>query len=472
MVALEPLELAVLVRIQTSQLISSLDSNQGSKLAESRRRRGGLMFNCSIVQKVNEMRDIVAIILAAGKSTRMHSGFSKVLHKIYGKSMLEYVLDDIRAIGITKGIIIINNQNWMGNKIRLPKGVRVIFQRRLLGTGHALFQAQRALGNFSGDILVLYGDTPLLTTDTLKKLVEKHIASNAACTILTVTLKKPTGYGRIVRDEKNDIIKIVEESSASLYEKMLEEVNAGVYCFKAKEVFRALAYLKPKGPKKEYYLTDAVEVLAKRRLTIDSIHTENPDEAIGVNSRLDLARAQILAKNKILTRFMEEGVGIIDPTTTHIYNDVKIGQDTIIYPFTVIESNVSIGKKCRIGPFSRLRPGTIIDDEVEIGNYAEVVRSSVGTGTVIKHHCYLGDSQIGRDVNIGAGTITANYDSKRQNKTKIGDKAFIGSGTILVAPVSIGKGAVTGAGSVITKNTKVPAGSLVVGVPAKIVRRR
>jgi len=351
------------------------------------------------------MSDIKAVILAAGKSTRMHSGFSKVLHKIYGKSMLEYVLDDIRAIGIKETLIVINNQNWTGRKFPLPKGARIIFQKRLLGTGHALRQTQKVLSSFRGDVLVLYGDTPLLTTDTLRKLVEKHRASCAACTLLTVTLKKPAGYGRIVRDEKNDIVRIVEEADASLYERMIEEVNAGVYCFNAKEAFRALASLKPKGPKREFYLTDAVEILAKRKLTIDYIHTENPDEAIGVNSRLDLARAQTLAKNRILTKFMDLGVGIIDPITTHIYNDVEIGQDTIIYPFTVIESDVRVGRKCKIGPFSRIRPGTVLNDGVEIGNFVEIVGSSVSSGAAIKHHCYIEDSDVDKGVNIAAGSV-------------------------------------------------------------------
>lgn len=351
------------------------------------------------------MSKMVAVILAAGKSTRMHSSFSKVLHKIYGKSMLEYVLDDIKAIGIDRGFIIINNQNWTGAQARLPKGFRVIFQKQLLGTGNALLQARKALGGFSGDVLVLYGDTPLLTAQTLERLVEKHRTSKAACTLLTVTLKDPKGYGRIVRDDKNDIIKIVEEADASLYEKMIQEINAGVYCFNAKEVFSALGALRPKGPKKEYYLTDAVEIFANRGLSVEYIHTENPDEAIGVNSRMDLARAQTLAKNRIVARFMEQGVGIIDPITTHIYNDVEIDQDTIIYPFTVIESNVRIGKKCKIGPFSRIRPGTVINDGVEIGNFVEIVKSSVGSGAVIRHHCFIEGSNIGKGANIRAGSV-------------------------------------------------------------------
>lgn len=416
------------------------------------------------------MQDIAAIILAAGKSTRMHSSFSKVLHKIYGKSMLEYLLDDLCAIGIRRGIIVTNRQNGIEEKINLPKDFRVAFQKKLLGTGHALKQTGAALKNFKGDILVLYGDTPLITKETLRKLVDKHRISNSYCTMLTTTMKNPVGYGRIVRDEKGDIVKIVEEADASLYERMINEINVGVYCFKAPDIFRILSALRPKGPKREYYLTDAIGLLSNKRHTIGSIDTSDTDEAIGVNSRLDLAKAQTLAKNRILTKLMQEGVGIIDPSTTHIYNDVQIDQDTVIYPFTIIESNVRIGKHCKIGPFSRIRPDTVIADGVEIGNFVEVVRARIGAGTVIKHRCYLGDAEIGRNVNIGAGSTTANYDGKLKHKTRIGDNAFIGSGTILIAPVSVGKGATTAAGSVITKNTKVPAGSIVMGAPARILK--
>jgi len=416
------------------------------------------------------MKNTAVVILAAGKSIRMHSSFSKVLHKIYGKSMLGYILDDVRSIGIRKGVVITNN-NGVHKQLKLPKGFRVAFQKKLLGTGHALKQAQKALGSFNGDILVLYGDTPLLTKETLIKLIEKHKISNAVCTLLTAILKKPTDYGRIVRDEKNDIVRIVEEADASLYEKMIEEANVGVYCFKAREAFKALANLKPKGPKREYYLTGTVEYFAKHKLTVDSIETEDVGEVIGVNSRMDLARAQSLAKDRILKKIMKEGVGIIDPSTTHIYNNVKIDQDTIIYPFTVIESDVRIGKKCRIGPFARIRPGTVVEDGVEIGNYVEITRSRIGSETIVNHKCYIGDAKVGKGVNIGAGTVTANYDGRKKSKTRIGDKAFIGSGTILIAPVSIGKKAITGAGSVVTKNTRVPPFGVAMDVPAKISKK-
>ncbi|MCX5716570.1 MAG: NTP transferase domain-containing protein [Candidatus Omnitrophica bacterium] len=362
------------------------------------------------------MKNTIAVILAAGKSTRMHSSFSKVLHKIYGKSMLEYVFDDIRAIGINKGVVITSRSNGIEKKISMPKGFRFAFQDKMLGTGHALKQAVKALSRFSGDILVLYGDTPLVTKDTLRKLIEKHKLNGAACTLLTTTMKNPSGYGRIVRDEKKDVLRIVEDADASLYERMIDEINVGVYCFKAKEVFKALELLRPKGPKKEYYLTDAVEILSRRKLKIDSIQTDDSDEALGVNSRMDLARAQTLTKNRILTDFMHQGVGIIDPSTTHIYNDVKIGQDTIIYPFTVIESGVRIGKHCKIGPFARLRPGTVLEDAVEIGNYVEIVRSRIGSGTKVKHKCYIADARIKKNINIDAGVIITKETNKNAKR--------------------------------------------------------
>jgi bifunctional UDP-N-acetylglucosamine pyrophosphorylase/glucosamine-1-phosphate N-acetyltransferase len=412
------------------------------------------------------MRKIKAIVLAAGKSTRMNSGFSKVLHKIYGKPMIHYVLDSLRDVRIHRIIIITNGSDEIKENCSAYKNIEYAAQRKLLGTGHAVAQAKKALTKLDGDVLVLYGDMPLLTAHTLQRLIDKHKGSLAACTLLTTRLRNPNGYGRIVRDVDDRIMKIVEEQDASLYERAIEEVNVGVYCFRIKELFKAIDRVSADNRKGEYYLTDVIHILRKEGLGIESIQTDDFEEAIGVNSRQNLAQAQEFAKNRILDRMMASGVGIIDPNTTHIYNDVTIGQDTIIYPFTVIESNVTVGKKCKIGPFSRIRPDTEIHNEVEVGNFVEIVRSTVGEKSKIRHHAFLGDATIGKNVNIGAGTITANYEKNKVNKTRIADNAFIGSGTVIVAPASVGKGVVTGAGSVVTKGT-VAAGSVVFGVPAK-----
>lgn len=414
------------------------------------------------------MRQTFVIVLAAGKSTRMNSCFSKVLHKIYGRCMLNYVLDTVRALNIKKTIVITNGSHDMKEDCKSYKNIKLVTQKRLLGTGHAVAQTRRVLSKFNGDLLVLYGDMPLLTVHTLKRLVDKHKGSLSSCTLLTATLKNPTAYGRIIRDSDNKIIKIVEEQDASIYEKAIEEVNVGVYCFRARDLFSVIDNLSADNKKREYYLTDVVELLAEKGYGIENIETDDFEEASGVNSRQDLAKAQEFAKNRILDKVMSRGVGIIDPKTTYIYNDVEIGQDTIIYPFTVIESNVKIGKKCKIGPFSRIRPDTNIKDEVEIGNFTEIVRSRIGEGTKIKHRTFLGDAYIGRNVNIGAGTVTANYDGKKIDKTRIGDNAFIGSGTIIIAPAMIGKKAITGAGSVITKGSKIPPSSVAFGVPAEV----
>lgn len=413
------------------------------------------------------MRKTVAIILAAGKSTRMHSSFSKVLHKIYGKPMLCYVLDTLKELNIKKSIIVTNGKGEIKKNCPSYKNIEFVTQKKLLGTGHAVAQARKVLSRFEGDLLILYGDMPLLTAHTLQRLIYKHKGSLAACTFLTASVKNPTGYGRIIRNSDYRVIKIIEEQDASIYEKAIEEINVGVYCFRAKELFGVIDHLSADNKKSEYYLTDVLGLLAKKGRGIESIQAEDVGETIGVNSRQELARAQEIAKNRILDRMMSKGVGILDPSTTHIYNDVEIGQDTVIYPFTVIESDVKIGKRCRIGPFSRIRNFVEVGNEVEIGNFTEIVRSKIGEGTRIKHRVFLADATIGKKVNIGAGTSTANYDGKSTNKTQIGDRAFIGSGTVMIAPVTIGKEAVTGAGSVITKGKKVPPKSTVFGVPAR-----
>lgn len=418
------------------------------------------------------MKNIATIILAAGEGTRMKSSLPKVLHSICGKPMLEYLIDNVNSIGIDKVIVIV------GHKARLVKerigGIKCILQDKLLGTGDAVSRARREVlkDNKIDNILILYGDTPLLSQIVIKKLIDKHIDSGAGATILTAQLKNPTGYGRVVRSSANKIVKVVEELDASIYEKVIEEINVGVYCFNKRALFYGLEKIKPNNKKEEYYLTDIIEVLTKSNILVDSVTANDTEEFLGVNTRAELAKAEQVMKKRILDRVMDSGATVTDPDNTYIEYGVEVGKDTVIYPYTFIETNVKIGSNCSIGPFARLRPGTVIRDNVGIGNFVEITRSYVGEETKVKHQCYIGDTVIGKNVNIGAGTIVANYDGKEKHKTIIEDNAFLGTGTILIAPVKIGKGAVTGAGSVVTKNHDVPAGKIVTGIPARIITKR
>ncbi|MDP2980763.1 MAG: NTP transferase domain-containing protein [Candidatus Omnitrophota bacterium] len=417
------------------------------------------------------MKNIATIILAAGEGTRMKSSLPKVLHNICGKPMLKYLIDNVNSIGIEKVIAII------GHKAGLVKerigGIKCIKQDKLLGTGDAVSRARGAIlkDNKIDHVLILYGDTPLLSQEIIKKLIEKHVATSASATILTAQLKNPTGYGRVIRSPGNKIVKIVEELDASIYEKVTEEINVGVYCFNKRALFYGLEKIKPDNKKEEYYLTDAIKVLTKSNMPVESITTSDTEEFLGVNTRAELGKAELVMRKRILAGIMDLGVTIVDPDNTYIEHGVEIGKDTVIYPYTFIENNVKIGASCSIGPFARLRPGTIIGDNVGVGNFVEIVRSSIGQETKVRHQCYIGDTVIGKNVNIGAGTIVANYDGKEKHKTVIEDNAFIGTGTILIAPVKVGKGAVTGAGSVVTRNKNVPAGKTVVGIPARILNK-
>jgi bifunctional UDP-N-acetylglucosamine pyrophosphorylase/glucosamine-1-phosphate N-acetyltransferase len=417
------------------------------------------------------MKNIACVILAAGEGTRMKSSIPKVLHPICGKPMIQYLIDTINSIGIEKVIVVVGHK---ANLVKEKLGrVKCVKQEKLLGTADAVLETKKILlkDNKIDSVLLSYGDVPLLTAETLKKLIQRHISSKSACTLLTSHLKNPTGYGRVLRSPNDRIIKIIEEKDASIYEKVIEEINVGVYCFNKSFLFEALGAIKPNNRKKEYYLTDTIEILVKSNALIDSISTDDPEEFLGVNTRNDLIHAASVIRRKVLNNIMQQGVTIIDPLNTYIEQDVEIERDTVIYPYTFIDNGVKIGSNCSIGPFARLRPGTVVEDEVSIGNFTEIVRSRIGSWTKIHHQCYIGDTIIGKNVNIGAGTIVANYDGKRKNKTLIDDNAFIGTGTILIAPVKVGKAAITGAGSVLTKNHDVPAGKTVVGVPARILKK-
>ncbi|MBU0634809.1 MAG: NTP transferase domain-containing protein [Candidatus Omnitrophica bacterium] len=417
--------------------------------------------------------ETAAVILAAGEGTRMNSNYPKILHKLGAKPLLGYVIDNVHAVGIKKIFVITGFKSKLV-KEHVGTDAKCIEQKKLLGTADAVWQIRNeaVFKNRDARLLVIYGDTPLVSSVTIKRLVEQNLNSEAAVTLLTVRIKDPSGYGRIIRNERGEILKIIEEQEANVYERATEEVNVGVYIFKSAELFKAIKQIKPDNKKKEYYLTDVVEIMRRNNSTIDSVETDDADEILGINSRFGLVRAYKIFRNRVIKKIVESGVTVLDPETTFIDENVQIGKETIIYPFTVIERDVVIGGDCSIGPFCRIRSGCRISDDVIVGNFVELNRTQVAGFTRIKHQSYLGDTIVGEKVNIGAGTIVANYDGKNKHKTFIDKNAFIGSGTILVAPVKIGSRAVTGAGAVVPKNKNVPAGTIVVGIPAKKLNKK
>ncbi len=413
--------------------------------------------------------NIAAIILAAGKGERMKSRMPKVLHPICGRPMLDYVLDLVREIKIKKSVIVLGHQAGEVKK-HLEAGIKVALQKRLLGTADAVKAGLAALGAFRGTVLILYADIPLLKKETLKNLIAHHSKNNLDATILTAQLDKPVGYGRILRDRYASIAGIIEEKDADEYQKDIKEVNTGIICFAKDKLSAALKSVRLNKRKKEYYLTDLIAILHQRGALIEAVKISDIDEALGINSRVDLGQANRIMQQRINEKFMLEGVTITDPQSAFISYGAKIGRDSVIYPFTVIENDVRIGKRCLVGPFVHLREDSVIADDVVVGNFLEIARSRLSAKTTAKHFSYLGDSRIGRSVNIGAGTVTANFDGRKKNITVIKDHAFIGSDTVLVAPVTIGRGVRTGAGAVVIRD--VADGMTVVGVPAKPLKQR
>lgn len=417
------------------------------------------------------MKDIRAIILAAGEGTRMKSSRSKVLHQLFGKSIIEYGVDAVRKSGIRE-VHVVAGSNRQPLKALLGDHVNIVFQRERLGTGNAVERVYPLLKGFAGDLLVLAGDAPLIRAETLRQFRKQHAKGKAHASILTAELENPQGYGRILRDAENNVLGIREELDATPEEKQVREVNSSIYFFKSRELFEALKKIEPANRKGEYYLTDVIELFRKRSLIVKAYALARGKELLGINTRKDLAMAAKEVGRRNIEFQMAKGVTVVSPDTTYIESGVAIGPDTVIYPFTYIERDVKIGKNCRIGPFCKIRSGSRIKDGAVIGSFVEVVRSSVGENSLVKHLTYLGDATIGRDVNIGAGTVTANFDGKKKYRTRVGDKAFIGCDTVLIAPVSVGKGAKTGAGSVIPKRCNVPAKATVVGVPARLLERK
>lgn len=326
-------------------------------------------------------RALAAIVLAAGDGTRMLSLVPKVVHSLYGKPLIAHVLDAMRQAGIRRIVAVVGYRSDLVRD-QLGPEVETVVQRSLKGTGHAVAQAMPRLAGFHGDVVILYGDTPLLTAQTVRGLIEAHRRERATCTLLTAHLQEPVGYGRIVRDQTGRIVRIVEDADATQAERAIEEINVGAYCFDVRALRKALKAMRP-APNGEYYLTDSVGTLVKSGAPIASASTRSVGEFLGINTRADLARVQTIMRSRILERFMLGGVTIVDPYTTYIDGSAAIGQDTIVYPHTVIEAGVRIGRRCQLGPFCRIGPRTILGNGVTVSNFVELTGRRVKSGMVV-----------------------------------------------------------------------------------------
>lgn len=443
---------------------------------------------------------LAAVILAAGKGTRMKSDLPKVLHGVCGIPMISHVLEAAREAGSENTIVVVG---FGGDQVAQAIDGRgeIVFQHDQLGTAHALHQAARSLGGFDGDILVLCGDTPLVSAQILNKMIAAHRDSGAYATVLTARLDNPFGYGRIIRDKEGMLLKIVEQKDASPEELQVKEINTGIYCFRAEGLFESLALLKPDNAQGEYYLPDLIGLYKGQGKRVAAVPGADPVEIMGVNDRSQLALAREAMGRRINTEIMLAGVTMVDPSSVYIDIDVKIGRDTVIYPGTVIQGGTVIGEGCAIGPFSQvisarigdnvtvrqsiiedsdigsgstigpysyIRPGCVLEGQVKVGDFVELKKVKIGRGSKVPHLSYVGDAVIGEKVNVGAGTITCNYDGEKKWTTVVEDNAFIGSNTNLVAPVRVGRGAVTGAGSTITKDVPEDALGVARGVQKNI----
>ncbi|MBN2045942.1 MAG: bifunctional UDP-N-acetylglucosamine diphosphorylase/glucosamine-1-phosphate N-acetyltransferase GlmU [Anaerolineales bacterium] len=436
------------------------------------------------------------ILLAAGKGTRMNSKVLKVLHPLGGKPMLWHSVQQVSKASSEKPTVVVGYQ---AEKVREIFGEQVnyVLQEEQLGTGHAVMQAQAQLEGKADLVVVLLGDMPLLRAETIGRLIERQQANDGPISMMTVVADDPRGFGRVVRNQAGEVDAIVEEADCTAEQLAINELNISLYCFQADWLWANLANI-PISAKGEYYLTEMVAIARQQGLPVQAEVIEDPQEAMGVNTRVHLAEAEAAVRKRINQAWMLAGVTVIDPDTTYIDAEVSIGQDTTIYPNTYIEAGTTIGEDCvigpntlirgsqigdrcqifsavvefamlennvDIGPFAHLRKGAHLADDVHMGNFGEIKNSYLAPGVKMGHFSYIGDAQIGENVNIGAGTITCNYDGKHKHKTIIERDVFIGSDTMLVAPLKIGAGARTGAGAVVTKD--VESGSIVVGVPAK-----
>jgi len=399
------------------------------------------------------MAERVAILLAAGVSSRMNTQLPKVLHEVTGRPMLAYVLDACRSVGVDRiyAVVGFRAEQVQERFAEESSGIVWVHQPQQLGTAHAVTCCREYLQDFTGQTLVLCGDGPLIRAKTLQTLIEKHEAEQSAATLATAVLEDPTGYGRIIRDAYGNIQGIVEDSDCTPAQRAVKEVNPSYYLFNNQVLFKALEKVKPDNVKQEYYLTDALSVMIATGHKVVAITAVRPEEAMGVNSRAQLSVASKIMQHRIQQELMENGVTIVDPDNTWIDARAKIGQDTVIEPFVYVHGAVKIGRDCRIGPFAFLRHGTVIGDDVVLGVFTEVKNVTLADGVRARHHSYLGDAIIGRNVNVGAGSITANFDGDRVNQTTVGDGCYIGSGAVLIAPLVLQAGANVGAGLVVSQ---------------------
>ena len=408
---------------------------------------------------MQEQEEVIAIILAAGKGTRMKSDKSKLVHKIYGKEIVLRSYENTKKAGIDNIIAVVGHLKEQVKDV-LKDRVKYVYQEEMLGTGHAVMQAKEFLQGRKGKVVVLNGDVPILRPETIRNLVEKSIANKEYATLLTAIYDNPYGYGRIIRDEGGNVEGIVEEKDATEMQRKIKEINAGIYCFDIEELLKALDSINNDNASGEYYITDVIKIMNDNGLKTGAVIVEDNTEILGVNDRVQLEILTKILRMRINAEHMRNGVTIEDSSTTYIYDDVKIGKDTVIHPNTTIKSDVEIGDNCEIGPNSYIREGCRLANKVKIGSFVEIKKTIVGEGTKIPHLSYMGDCEIGEKTNIGCGTITCNYDGFNKSKTIIGNNCFIGSNTNLIAPVTVGDNAFIAAGSTITDD--VPEYALVI----------
>ncbi|WP_085522377.1 bifunctional UDP-N-acetylglucosamine diphosphorylase/glucosamine-1-phosphate N-acetyltransferase GlmU [Tuberibacillus sp. Marseille-P3662] len=428
------------------------------------------------------MSNRFAVILAAGQGTRMKSKLYKVLHQVCGKPMVQHIVDQVGTLPFEDIVTIVGHGSDQV-QTQLGDATQYAVQTEQLGTGHAVQQAAPILAAKEGTTVVLCGDTPLVTAETIDQLLTYHEREEAAATVLTTFQDDPTGYGRIVRQDNGRVARIVEEKDAHASDKKITEINTGIYCFDNQKLFHSLQEVNNDNVQGEYYLPDVIEILCQRHEKVSGYSGGSAQETIGINDRVALAKAERLMQKRINEAHMRAGVTLINPDDTYISTDAKIGYDTVIYPGTVIKGKVTIGDDCEmgpnseimdsdigngtvikqsvvskstvgdhvnIGPFAHIRPQSTLSNDVKVGNFVEVKKSTIGDSSKASHLSYVGDAEIGREVNLGCGSITVNYDGQNKHLTKVGDGAFVGCNVNLVAPVTVGKGAFVAAGSTIT----------------------